>query len=46
MKTKLSLLATTGIITYLIIDFWKTKYDRIYRIAAEELLYEKTHHKK
>ncbi len=39
-------LAVLSTVSYFIIDFFNTKYDRIARYAAGESLYEKTHHKK
>lgn len=47
MKSKLLELALAiAIGTYIAYDFVRTKYDRVYRAAAGESLYEKTHTKK
>jgi hypothetical protein len=39
-------IAAVATVAYFVADFIRTKYDRIYRIAAGESFYEKTHHKK
>jgi hypothetical protein len=39
-------IAVLSTVSYFIIDFFNTKYDRIARYAAGESLYEKTHRKK
>ena len=48
MKNKNSILSlgVLSIVTYILIDYFNTKYDRLARYAAGESLYEKTHHRK
>lgn len=47
MKSKLYAAAfAVGICSYMIYDYLSTKYDRLYRLAAGESVYEKTHVKK
>lgn len=52
MKAKFTSLKDTlpffvlGLAAYIIVDYCKTKTDRIYRMAAGESMFEKTHLKK
>lgn len=45
MKTPQKL-AALAIISYIVLDFWRTRYDALVRYAAGESLFEKTHTKK